>query len=129
MKRSPLRRKTRMGQASRRRIQAGGVLAKGRLAATSAGWRETVNQLRARSGGRCEVRIDGYRCVRVAVDPCHIVKRSAGGSDELSNLYHGCRLHHAQEDAPYSSGRLVPRWVVDRPCFVVVTAPDKFFLR
>lgn len=100
--------------------------AKGRASETREGWTARKLELLERSGGRCEVTLDAVRCRRVAVDPCHIIPRSQGGSDALDNLYAGCRAHHRQQDAPYFKGKLL---VSAGPRFRVVTAPDKWAAR
>ncbi len=119
-----------MGQASRRRIQAGGKLAVGRQSASAVAWGEIIRQIGVRSRGQCEVTLGGLRCQRPARDACHVKKRSAGGSDSLENLYHGCRYHHEQEDAPFSKGRLLVESMGGELFFFrLVTAPDKFAFR
>lgn len=45
-----------------------------------------------RCGGLCEAGLT--RCTRVATDPHHIKKRSAGGSNALHNLLAVCRNCH-----------------------------------
>ena len=98
MKRSPLRRRTPLrrgkplqrrvpiGAAARRRIRAGGVLAKGRPSATRAGWRALTALVRARSGGRCEFVMDNIRCHRRGEQKHHKRRRSQGGTDTAENL-------------------------------------------
>jgi hypothetical protein len=51
-------------------------------------------ELSERSGGRCEVVIDGIRCSRPAVCPHHKKSKARGGSDNLSNLTDTCFTHH-----------------------------------
>ena len=58
-------------------------------------WKERKGQLWARCGGRCEqITSDGMRCRSEAHDPDHIIPRSKGRNDALSNLQALCRLHH-----------------------------------
>ena len=103
LRRSPLKRKSWLGRASRKRVRAGGVLAKGRQSATLAGWREIVAQLRLRAQGRCENPL----CRRPArLDPHHVLKRSQGGADALNNLVALCRRCHVATDLPFGPGRL-----------------------
>ncbi len=93
----------RVGQASRRRIRAGGPLALGRPSATKDTWREIRAQVLARARWTCQA------CgLRTRLEVHHIVKRAQGGSDfELDHLVALCRPCHAQTDAPYARGRLV----------------------
>lgn len=69
-------------------------------------WRKRVEELRQRSGGRCE-HIGKHsnigmqfkrRCVVPARDPHHKIKRSRRRDDRLSNLEHLCGFHHDLED-------------------------------
>lgn len=55
---------------------------------------ETRKQLTARSGGRCEVVIDGVRCTNTNPSPHHKKSRARGGSDRLTNLTDCCFIHH-----------------------------------
>ena len=68
-------------------------------------WRNRVAELRVRCGGRCEYveyiynslglrKIRGTRCSREAADPHHVIPRSKGRDDRLSNLQALCRYHH-----------------------------------
>ena len=83
MKRSPLRRRTRLravGKVSRRR---------------AANLRALWPLLLERSAGRCEWPHCG---VRRPLDPDHIVKRSQGGQETLQNILAVCRRCHGQRD-------------------------------
>jgi 5-methylcytosine-specific restriction endonuclease McrA len=92
-----------VGQASRRRIRAGGPLALGRPSATLEAWREIRAQVLARAQWVCQA------CrVRTRLEVHHAVKRARGGSDfDLDRLVALCPPCHAQTDAPYLRGRLV----------------------
>ncbi len=92
-----------MGRASRRRIRAGGPLARGRPAASLEQWREIRAQVLVRAGWACQA------CrVRTRLDVHNVVKRTQGGSDfDLDRLIALCRDCHTQTDAPFSQGRLV----------------------
>lgn len=67
-------------------------------------WKARVEQLRVRSGGRCESQqpwkvwpLSGpglERCSRDAQDPHHVIRRSVRRDDRLSNLQALCRYHH-----------------------------------
>lgn len=66
-------------------------------------WQRRLQQLRNRCGGRCEYRIpnsslmeggEDMRCARPAQDPHHIILRSHGRDDRMSNLMAVCRHHH-----------------------------------
>jgi 5-methylcytosine-specific restriction endonuclease McrA len=98
-----LRTRVRVGQASRRRIRAGGPLALGRPSATLEAWREIRAQVLARAHWGCQA------CrVRTRLEVHHVVKRTQGGSDfDLDRLVALCPSCHAQTDAPYLRGRLV----------------------
>jgi 5-methylcytosine-specific restriction endonuclease McrA len=98
-----LRTRVRLGQASRRRIRAGGPLALGRPSASFEAWREVRAQVLARARRVCQA------CgVRTRLEVHHVVKRAQGGSDfDLDRLVALCRACHAQTDAPYARGRLV----------------------
>lgn len=75
--------------------------------------------LLARSGGVCEMNLDG--CQGRAVDPCHRSGTGMGGthgdavalSDRLSNVVHGCRsCHdwtHAHPLMSMAHGLMLPR--------------------
>lgn len=74
--------------------------------------------LAARSGGFCEMRLDG--CLGRATDPCHRIGRGNGGrhgaakvaSDRLANVVHGCRrcheFCHDNPDAAKDLGLMLP---------------------
>jgi hypothetical protein len=95
--------RVRLGQASRRRISAGGPLAVGRPAASLEAWRQIRAQVLARARWVCQA------CgVRTRLDVHHVTKRTQGGSDfDLDRLIALCRDCHAQTDAPFRQGRLV----------------------
>jgi len=96
--------RVRVGQASRRRIRAGGPLALGRPSASLEAWREIRVQILARARWRCQA--CGLPTYRLEVH--HIRKRAQGGSDfDLDRLVALCAPCHAQTDAPYARGRLV----------------------
>src|SRR5258708_29337579 len=58
-------------------------------------WHLRVEELRLRSGGRCEYNLDdGSRCANEFVDPCHIKPRHPRRDDRMSNLKGGCRPCH-----------------------------------
>ena len=98
-----LRTRVRVGQASRRRIRAGGPLAVGRLSATVEAWREIRAQVVARAQW-------AYRAcqVRTRLEVHHVVNRAQGGSDfDLDRLVALCPACHAQTDTPYARDRLV----------------------
>jgi 5-methylcytosine-specific restriction endonuclease McrA len=100
---STFRTRGQVGQASRRRIRAGGPLARGRPSATPEAWREIRAQVLARAQWRCQA------CrIRTRLEVHHVVKRAQGGSDfDLDRLVALCAPCHAQTDAPYVRGRLV----------------------
>jgi len=104
MKRSgQLSSRVRVGQASRRRIRAGGPLALGRPSASLEAWHEIRAQILARARWRCQA--CGLPTYRLEVH--HIQKRAQGGSDfDRDRLIALCRECHAQTDAPFAQGRL-----------------------
>lgn len=62
-------------------------------------WKRRVKQLEARCGGRCEHIFktsegEEMRCSRPAAHPHHLVKRSKGRDDRISNLAALCVFHH-----------------------------------
>lgn len=59
-------------------------------------WDARVEDLRLRSGGYCENtgHVPGYRCMALAQDPHHVVRRSVKRDDRLANLQALCRFHH-----------------------------------
>ena len=91
-----LRTRVRVGQASRRRVRAGGRLALGRPSANLETWREIRAQVLARAQWNCQA------CrVRTRLEVHHVVKRAQGGSDfDLDRLVALCPACHAQTDAP-----------------------------
>jgi HNH endonuclease len=105
MKRSGrLTSRARVGQASRRRIRAGGPLALGRPSASLEAWREIRAQILARARWRCQA--CGIPTYRLEVH--HTQKRAQGGSDfDRDALIALCRDCHARTDAPFRQGRLV----------------------
>lgn len=72
-------------------------------------------EISERSQGRCELRLGDVRCVRRAVDPAHVVKRSSFGrkrrayGDAAVRVLALCRPCHRMEDRPYAEGKLVHR--------------------
>lgn len=82
------------------------VLKDGREVLAGLDWKQRVGELRERSGGRCEKLVSSAdpmthaggqsveRCRSEAQDPDHIIKRSKGRDDRLTNLEALCRLHH-----------------------------------
>ena len=98
-----LKPRVRMGMASRRRIRAGGPLARGRPAASLEEYQEIRAQVLARARWVCQA------CgLRTRLEVHHVIKRAQGGSDfDLDRLIALCRDCHAQTDAPFSRGRLV----------------------
>jgi len=127
MKRSGrLTSRVRLGQASRRRISAGGPLALGRPSASLEAWREIRAQILARARWACQA------CgVRTRLDVHHVTKRVQGGSDfDLDRLIALCRVCHAQTDAPFRLGRLLIMPLGDgRFRCVVVQGESKWNLR
>jgi hypothetical protein len=75
-------------------------------------WKNRVEELRQRSGGRCEQWIpvwnepvgSGGRCPNKADDPHHITRRSVRRDDRMNNLKHVCRFCHDALD------ERKPRW-------------------
>jgi 5-methylcytosine-specific restriction endonuclease McrA len=121
-----LRTRTRIGQASRRRMRAGGPLALGRPSATLEAWREIRAKVLARAQWRCQV------CRgRTRLEVHHVVKRAQGGSDfDLDRLVALCPSCHAQTDAPYVRGRLVITPLGQGQfTFTVVRGADKWATR
>ena len=104
MRRSSIfRTRVRVGQASRRRIRAGGPLALGRPSANLEAWREIRAQVLARARWVCQACL-----VRTRLEVHHVIKRTQGGSDfDLDRLVALCPPCHARTDAPYARGRLV----------------------
>jgi 5-methylcytosine-specific restriction endonuclease McrA len=121
-----LRTRVLVGQASRRRIRAGGPLALGRPSATLEAWRQIRAQVLARAHWVCEA------CrVRTRLEVHHVVKRAQGGSDfDLDRLVALCPACHAQTDAPYGRGRLVITPLGQGGfAFTVVRGADKWATR
>lgn len=102
----PPKRKTRLRQVGRKR-EAKAAAAGKKVWSTfkPSRWQpavpqETSDGIGARSGGWCELRLDG--CLGHATDPCHRLKRGAGGrhgeareeNNSLPNVMHGCRACH-----------------------------------
>ena len=115
-----------MGQASRRRIRAGGPLALGRPSAGLEAWHEIRAQVLARAQWVCQA------CrVRTRLEVHHVVKRAQGGSDfDLDRLVALCPPCHARTDAPYVRGRLVITPLGQGQfTFTVVRGADKWATR
>jgi 5-methylcytosine-specific restriction endonuclease McrA len=123
---SILRTRVRVGQASRRRIRAGGPLALGRPSSNLEGWREIRAHVLARARWVCQA-CHG----RARLEVHHVVKRAQGGSDfDLDRLVALCPPCHAQTDAPYVRGRLVITPLGQgRFTFAVVRGTDKWAIR
>jgi len=127
MRRSSIfRTRVRVGQASRRRIRAGGPLALGRPSANLEAWREIRAQDLARARWGCQACL-----VRTRLEVHHVIKRTQGGSDfDLDRLVALCPSCHAQTDAPYLRGRLVITPLGQgRFTFTVVRGTDKWATR
>ena len=123
---SVLRARVPVGQASRRRIRAGGPLALGRPSATLEAWREIRAEVLARAQWVCQA------CrVRTRLEVHHVVKRAQGGSDfDLDRLVALCPPCHAQTDAPYRRGRLmITPLGQGQFTFTVVRGADKWATR
>jgi 5-methylcytosine-specific restriction endonuclease McrA len=61
--------------------------------------------VRRRSGGRCELQVEGRRCgSRDRVQCDHILPRSQGGGHDLANLRDLCLPHHRAKTAHEGSG-------------------------
>lgn len=102
MKRSPMRRSGRVGDAARARIQAGGPQAKGRPALSKAGYAAMSRMILGRAGGRCEACGE-----RKGLHLEHAVPRSARGGDTWGNCWCTCQKCHRKKEAPYADGRLL----------------------
>lgn len=113
MKRSPLRRTTRVRAVSTR------------MRATLPAKRAMRAGVSARAKGRCEV------CGAAGpLEVHHVVKRSAGGQDTIQNGIALCIPCHARTDWPYAKGRLVFRVALHGlPLGQVKFAPDKWAAR
>ena len=119
MKRSAaLRRTTRLRPVSARRRRQ------------TAAYQRVVAHVFARARGRCEV-VMGLRCSRSALDPHHVMKRSAGGAlADPSNIIAVCRHCHRMTDNEFRRGRLVITSLGNErfSCFILF-ARDKFAVR
>lgn len=90
MRRSRLRARSRPAATSPR---------KGRVVASVARWREIRREAEALAGG-C---LNPWCRRRVRLDLHHVVKRSAGGADEIWNIVPLCRRCHNATDLPAGS--------------------------
>lgn len=86
MKRTPLRRRTPLRPSGDRRAR--------RPNGKALSWNKTRVRCKDRADGRCEARV-APGCPGVGQQAHHIVLRSRGGSDDLSNLMWLCHLCHA----------------------------------
>lgn len=84
-----MKRRVPVGAAARRRIAAGGPLAKGRKAETLAGWRALKLRVFERDNFRC-MWCDSPR----DLDAHHVLARSHGGPDVPENIVTLCRRDH-----------------------------------
>ena len=101
-------RRVRVGRRAQARIRAGGPTSTHRPALSRAAWQALRAYVFAREGWRCFV------CRRKRpLDPHHLVKRSQGGSDSVSNVVSLCRPCHLATDRPMERGRLVVTALVD----------------
>jgi len=68
-------------------------------------WEARKDELRMRSGGKCEAMLLFGRCMNWAAHPDHIIKRSKARDDRMSNLQALCigchRAKHPEKE---------PRW-------------------
>jgi hypothetical protein len=117
----------RVGQASRRRVRAGGQLALGRPSASLEAWREIRAEILARARWTCQA--CGLPTYRLEVH--HIQKRAQGGSDfDRDRLIALCRPCHVQTDAAFAEGRLVITPLGNgRFCCEVVQGRSKWSIR
>ena len=88
---------------TRKLVEKGSYVTKdGREVLKGLDWKCRVKELAARSKGQCEFIIQdallGFRCLREAQDPHHIVLRSVKRDDRLANLLAVCRHHHHMLD-------------------------------
>lgn len=61
----------------------------------------------SRSGGRCEVVLDGVRCRQRAVDHHH-TRKPRSSHDDPDSVMHVCRQDHDRHElTPFCDGRLV----------------------
>ena len=102
MKRTPLRRTGRVGEAARRRIRDGGVAAKGRAALSLPGLATLRNMIFHRAEGRCEA-CGERRFLQLE----HALPRSRGGSDTWQNCWATCESDHRRKESSYQLGRLL----------------------
>ena len=77
------------------------VAADGREVLYKLDWKRRVKQLQDRCGGRCEhifktAAGEEMRCSRAAAHAHHVVKRSKGRDDRISNLVALCIFHHVE---------------------------------
>lgn len=95
--------------------------------ASSSEWDAVKTAVRLRSKGRCEVVLEGVRCLRDAKDAHHVVKRSQGGSDSVHNVMDVCRPCHDRTDFAFYRGRL---WIValgsERFSCTIISKPSKW---
>lgn len=117
MKRSPMKRGTRLSPVSKKtRTERWPVLKALRA------------HVLARSGGRCEY-LDGIHH-HGPLDCDHVVNRSQKRDDDPSNAVFLCRAHHDAKVRPFSMGRLIITALgQERFRFEVVFAEDKWALR
>ena len=99
----------RVGQRAQERRAAGGKRAVGRDSVSVEEWTRRVREVYLREGGLCA----NPACGRPMGDAHHIIKRSQGGSDELTNLIGLCGRCHKRTDAAWEDGRLVVTALVD----------------
>ena len=115
-----------VGRASAKRRREGGQKALGRDSATVAEYEALRRALWVRSfGGGCEVHRNHN-----GTQICHVIKRSQGGRDVLTNTFWGCAAANRAMDAAYSRGRLTMLHVVVNGVSVLdwelVRAANKF---
>jgi hypothetical protein len=68
-------------------------------------WLARKRELWERCGGRCEYMITPeIRCQREGQEPHHVIRRSQGRQDALTNLLCLCNHHHSMLD------KRKPRW-------------------
>ena len=93
-------------------------------------WRGVKAAIRARSGGYCEVTLEGRRCIRRATETHHVIKRSHGGQHDVNGCLDICHEHHCRTDWSYHSGRLVMMPLgFGRFACEIVYGRDKFAVR
>lgn len=82
----------------KKRSRHGWVSKSGKITLSAKDWRHLVEDVKFRSGGRCENTLpDGTRCPRKARDPHHLQYRSQGGSDTRENVFGACEICHDLE--------------------------------